>query len=711
VAVASLILPGLGQFINKQVIKGLIWLAIPILLLAVELSTSHWDRWLNLETHMVTLPLPPASTPPLAETGVTSGAVVTSSSTAGAHEATKAAETSPAVAKHPVEKRVLPPKKIAPQAHTLGAMEEESSSSSNADLYGDASSSKSSSGTTTDMYGDVIPAKPKAPAKKAKPVESKTQEAKASESKTTSGSSSDDLYGPTSTPAKKAGSGETSTTTTSSGSSDLYGSTSSTPSSSSGTSSSTAGSGLSATSAAAAQALFVQHYTYPNYAYQQGKPTYVFRDFGGFFTKGLWGLGSLGALVIGDQYAGKKIALFDQVSDWLTADNSVNLMGNGLIAVIILLIMAFLWVLGVADAYQSRVEMIKTGKVETFTKFIQRVWHTLFSYIVSAPAFVAILFFTVIPFVFTFILAFTNYTYKVHLGQGLVQWVGFHTFTFLALDPAWLLIFGQIFAWTVFWALMSSFTVFALGFINAMVVESPLVKGRKIWRALLILPWALPQLIVLMVFKNVFDTAGLANQLLFATHLMGPVTNFLSAIGLEGHPDQPIFWFTQFYNGNLAKFVVVMVNLWFGAPYHMMMIIGILSAIPKDMYEAAEVDGANGFQRFRSITMPMVLSATVPALIMTFSFNFNNFGAVYFLTGGGPAWNPAQIPDSMKIIASALPGQTDILISWIYKLSFTKGFEQFNVAAVYSIIIFLIVGGFSVFNMVRSKSFSEEGNE
>ncbi|NNM68009.1 MAG: sugar ABC transporter permease [Spirochaetales bacterium] len=583
-------------------------------------------------------------------------------------------------------------------------MEKESAASSDADLYGDASSSKAGSGTTTDIYGDVIPAKPKAP--KAKPAESPAK-AQASESKASTSSSADDLYGPSSTPAKKNTSA-TASPAPSSSASDLYGSSSS---STAEAGSQTASTGLSATSAAAAQALFIQHYTYPNYAYQQGKPTYVFRDFGGFFTKGLWGLGSLGALVIGDQYSGKKIVLFDQVSDWLTADNSVNLMGNGLIAVIILLIAALLWILGIADAYQSRIEIIKTGKIEPFTKFIQRVWHTLFSYIVSAPAFVAILFFTVIPFVFTFLLAFTDYTYKVHLGQGLVHWVGFHTFTFLALDPAWILIFGQIFAWTVFWALMSSFTVFALGFINAMVVESPLVKGRKIWRAVLILPWALPQLIVLMVFKNVFDTAGLANQLLFATHLMGPVTNFLAAIGLEGHPDQPIFWFTQFYNGNLAKFVVVMVNLWFGAPYHMMMIIGILSAIPKDMYEAAEVDGANGFQRFRSITLPMVLSATVPALIMTFSFNFNNFGAVYFLTGGGPAWNPSQIPDSMKIISSALPGQTDILISWIYKLSFTKGFEQFNVAAVYSIIIFLIVGGFSVFNMVRSKSFSEEGNE
>ena len=143
----------------------------------------------------------------------------------------------------------------------------------------------------------------------------------------------------------------------------------------------------------------------------------------------------------------------------------------------------------------------------------------------------------------------------------------------------------------------------------------------------------------------------------------------------------------------------------------MMMIIGVLSTIPRDLYEAADIDGATGVQRFRFITFPMVLSSTLPALIMTFSFNFNNFGSIYFLTGGGPVWDPAKTPDSLKIISSALPGQTDILISWIYKLSFTRNFEMYNVASVYSILIFLIVGTFSVVNMVRTKSFKEEGGD
>jgi len=184
---------------------------------------------------------------------------------------------------------------------------------------------------------------------------------------------------------------------------------------------------------------------------------------------------------------------------------------------------------------------------------------------------------------------------------------------------------------------MSSFTVYGLGFFNAMVVESPLVHHKKVWRTIMILPWAIPSLVSLMMFRNAFDKDGLVNQFLFATGLMEPVSNFLFHIGLAGKADQPIFWFQPIYNGRLARFVVIMVNLWLGAPYHMMMIIGTLATIPRELYEAAAIDGTTGWQRFKFITWPMVIAATMPALIMTFSFNFNNFGAVYFLTGGGPS--------------------------------------------------------------------------
>ncbi|HUX42156.1 MAG TPA: sugar ABC transporter permease [Rectinemataceae bacterium] len=548
--------------------------------------------------------------------------------------------------------------------------------SSSDDLYGNPSSAATAPAASSgdDLYGSPEPA-----------------------ATSPAASSSDDLYGspaPAATPPAASA--------PSSSSDDLYGSPSPAAPSTGAE---------QATTAPSSGSYFGQKYVFPDYAANSKGIAYPIRDFGGFFSKGIWGLVTLGALVIDDSYSGGNIELFNKISPWLSADNSVVLIGEGLIALMGLVLLVGMWIAGIVDAVSTRRRIIASGEAEKFGAWAGRVWQSLFAYIVSAPAFLAILFFTIIPFIFTFLLAFTNYNYRVKLGLHLIKWVGFDTFRFLALDPGWLLIFGKIFVWTIFWALMSSFTVYALGFANAMIVESPLVKGRKIWRAILVIPWALPQLIALMMFRNVFDKDGLMNQFLFASGLMQPVTNFLHAVGLEGKADVPIFWFQPIYNGALAKAIVILVNLWYGAPYHMMMIIGVLSTIPKDLYEAADIDGATGFQRFRSITLPMVLAATVPSLIMTFSFNFNNFGSIFFLTGGGPIWDPAQTPDSLKIISSALPGQTDILISWIYKLSFTKDFEMYNVASVYSIIIFALIGTYAVVNMVKTKSFNEEGGD
>ncbi len=625
-ALASLLLPGLGQLLNRQKLKALIWFLIPVLLVTVELSSSDWGRYAKLKSG--TLP-PEAYVKPVEAQESLGESDLGGDAQAESLEALFGTYNDDAT-----ETEAGDGDLFAPDGEDAGdpfASEGEDSGDpfASADDSGDPFASAEDSGdpfASTDDSGDPFAL-----------VDDTAEEAP-----TTGG-------------------------------------------------------------------YFDAVYLFPDYA--DGEPGYVVRDFGGFLTRSIWGIVTLGRLVIGTEYAGTTIELYNKITPWLGADNSIVLLGNGLIATAILVIFLALWILGVLDAYQTRKASLESGKVEGFNHFWRRIWDLLYVYIVSAPAFIMILMFTLIPIFFTFLLAFTNYTYRIKLGAKLIEWVGFDTFTFLALDPGWLSIFGQIFLWTILWAFMSSFTVYALGFINAMVVESPLVKGKRVWRTIMILPWAIPALVSLMVFRNAFDKDGLVNQVLFATGLIEPVSNFLFKIGLAGQADVPIFWFQPIYNGGLARFIVVLVNLWLGAPYHMMMIIGVLATVPRELYEAAAIDGASGSQRFRFITLPMVLAATVPALIMTFSFNFNNFGAVFFLTGGGPSWDPSAVPDSMRLIGTAMPGQTDILISWIYKLSFTRDFEQYNVAAVYSIIIFMIVGAFSVFNMLKSKSFKEEAGE
>jgi len=447
--------------------------------------------------------------------------------------------------------------------------------------------------------------------------------------------------------------------------------------------------------------VFSELQTYP------GDKIYLIRDYGGIFSKGLWGLITLGAVTAQTMYRGELVSAYNKVIPWLSADNSVTLLGNGLIALILFSLYAGIWITSIRDAFTSKITILKSGKIETGQQYIKRIWVEMFPFIILLPTLVMVLFFIVIPFLFSFLLAFTNYTNAVKVPLDLIRWTGFATFTKIASDAGWVKIFMSVIAWTFLYAIMASFTCYVMGMINALVIESKVVKAKKFWRTLLIVPWAIPSMISLMVFRNVFDLNGLANQLLITLKIMGPVSNFLHTVGLQGVVGDPIYWFIIPENGNLAKAVILMVNLWLGAPYFMMLITGVLTTLPKDLYEAAAIDGATAWQSFRRITLPLIIRATLPAIIMTFTFNFNNFGAIYFLTGGGPGWPTAQIPTSMYV-SGGVPGQTDILISWIYKLSFNNNAQLYNIAAVYSILIFLFIGFISVYNLSKSKGLWED---
>lgn len=434
---------------------------------------------------------------------------------------------------------------------------------------------------------------------------------------------------------------------------------------------------------------------------------YLIRDYGGFFTKGLWGLFSLGKVVAMTSYRGQLTETFNKIIPWLSGDNSITLLGNGLIALVVSSIVLSIYVFNIRDAYVTRKLFNKSGKQESDQDYIKRLWTDMFPYIILLPTLVMVLFFILIPFLFSFLLAFTNYTYRVVPPAQLVRWVGFENFSKILGEAGWLGIFLDVIGWTFLYALMASVSCYVLGMIQAMVIESKFVKMKKLWRTLLIVPWAVPAMISLMVFRNVFALDGLANQALLQTGLMEPVSNFLYSIGLQGEAGTIIYWFTKYINRNLTKAVILLVNLWLGAPYFMMLITGVLTTLPKDLYEAASMDGASRWQSFKSITFPLIIKATLPAIIMTFTYNFNNFGAIYFLTGGGPARPNDLVPQSMLIL-KGVPGATDILISWIYKLSFTKNEQIYNMAAVYSIIIFIFIGAISVYNLAKNKGIWEE---
>lgn len=459
--------------------------------------------------------------------------------------------------------------------------------------------------------------------------------------------------------------------------------------------------------------LFTSGYVYAIYEIPQFPPEdgvfYFFRDYGGFITSGLWGFFTLGALVLGDTYRGQRIVTFDRIFTWKSADNSQVLLGEGIIALVITALFLFTWFFSVRDAYLSHRKIKETGVIENAKTFVNRIWTDYFAYIIIIPAVILIIAFTLIPFLFSFLVAFTNWTERIPLSQALIRWTFLDTFLNVFQNAEWLKFFFDVLGWTILYAFMSSITVYVFGFIQALIIESKHVVAKTFWRAILILPWAVPSLISLMLFRNVFaDNGGLINQILVQFDLVESTKSWLSSLGLLGQTDPGnILWLTSTQNGALAKVIVIIVNLWLGFPYFMMLITGVLGTISKDLYEAADIDGANGFQKFRYVTLPMVLRATAPIIVTTFTFNFNNFGAIYFLTGGGPGYPLSEIPQSVLILGAA-PGQTDILISWIYKLSFGSANDQYNLASVYSILIFVFIGLTAIYNLSKIKSFWEE---
>ena len=160
-----------------------------------------------------------------------------------------------------------------------------------------------------------------------------------------------------------------------------------------------------------------------------------------------------------------------------------------------------------------------------------------------------------------------------------------------------------------------------------------------------------------------------------------------------GWIDKAIPWLS---NEWLAKFTTILINLWAGFPYFMLLVTGTMTAISADLYEAARIDGANKFQVFKKITLPMVLYQTMPLIIMSFTHNINNFGAIFFLTGGNPVVSDSTITSA---------GGTDILVTWIYKL--TVNLMKYNYASVLAIMIFIILAPFAIFQFRRTKSYKE----
>lgn len=227
----------------------------------------------------------------------------------------------------------------------------------------------------------------------------------------------------------------------------------------------------------------------------------------------------------------------------------------------------------------------------------------------------------------------------------------------------------RIIVWNFIFPTISVLSTFSLGLAIAIMFNDKTFPLKKIIRSLLLIPYTIPGLITILMWRGMMNPEfGVINRTLEQWFGWAPPWTI-----------EPIW----------AQTAVLIVNLWLGYPYFMLITSGALQSIPSDLYEAATVDGASPWQRFRSITLPLLLVAVGPLLIASYIFNFNNFNLIYLFIGGGPP------------IANAATqaGHTDILISYVYNLAFASGGRgvQYGFASAISIMLFAIIGSLTMF--------------
>lgn len=272
---------------------------------------------------------------------------------------------------------------------------------------------------------------------------------------------------------------------------------------------------------------------------------------------------------------------------------------------------------------------------------------------------------------YTVIISFTNYN-MYHLND--YSLIGVQNYI-TVLSGSIRNVFFPVLGWTVCFAVLSTAGSYASGLGLAILLNNRHMKESKIYRALLMVPWALPSTIAILAWQ------GLLNE------QYGGINNMLHVIGITSN----IPWLTDPF---WARAGIIIVNVWLGFPYMMNVCLGGLQAISNDYYEAARIDGASKLQCFRHITFPMVTRLSIPLVISTFASNFNNFGNIYMITQGGPAR-----------VDNQFAGYTDILASTTYKM--TTWSNRYELSATFSVLIFLIVGTFTLINMHLSGAFKE----
>ena len=380
---------------------------------------------------------------------------------------------------------------------------------------------------------------------------------------------------------------------------------------------------------------------------------------------------------LGEKQFGQVLNEATGVYEKVEGDNSMLMLLAAVVALFVIVLFVVMWYKSICSAYKTQLLKEQGKHVNTFKEDFAEYLDTKLHFTMLFLPVLSILVFNILPLFYMILIAFTNFDANHQPPGNLFHWVGLKNFgVMLNMNGKIGATFWPVLGWTFIWAIFATFLNYIFGMLLAIIINRKGTRLKGMWRTFFVITIAIPQFVSLLLMNHM-----LANN--------GPLNGTLMSLGLI---DKPILFLSS---KTAARITVIIINLWVGMPYTMLVTTGILQNIPADLYESARVDGANAFTIFWKITLPYMLFVTTPKLITDFVGNINNFNVIFFLSAGGPKTNDYY-----------QAGYTDLLVTWLYTL--TTGSKDYCYASVIGIFVFIISAGLSLITYRNTASYKDE---
>ena len=304
-----------------------------------------------------------------------------------------------------------------------------------------------------------------------------------------------------------------------------------------------------------------------------------------------------------------------------------------------------------------------------------KIGRAILPYVYLLPAFIVMSIITFYPLIYQVVISFTDFQTKdllLQLASPQLKNVGLQNYVDIITGglPVQNFEFFRILTYNIWWALTNVLVHVPAGVLIATLLNTQGLWGKRLYRAIYVLPVVVPPIVVAVVWQNIFDEQyGAMNRFLTEVVQFFGQSEAVRIRWLDEYTP-PIAWLLPNGPLTLAYYAMMIANFWLGWPFMALVATGALQSIPKDLYEAASIDGASGAQQFRHITVPLLRPAMIPAAVYGFTLSFNLFNFVFFMTQGGPARS------------------TEILVTFAYDL--VRNLRLYGVAAAFSVIVFFV---------------------